>query len=185
MAPLQDVYEYLQVRDKSVISTSLTGNTLQIVVDRSNIPDNLLKNALSLVINANSNIVSVVSNQPLELSFNGTASAKLINLEWDVNNFKSGGQVNTKTWIQSDSESGEDEITVYPNPAHDLITVSSQTQMTGQIEIISPTAGFILRNEVMAQQSFDIKLSELSNGIYIIRYLSVDGKILSKKFVKQ
>jgi hypothetical protein len=185
MAPLQDVYEYLQVRDKSVISTSLTGNTLQIVVDRSNIPDNLLKNALSLVINANSNIVSVVSNQPLELSFNGTASAKLINLEWDVNNFKSGGQVNTKTWIQSDSESGEDEITVYPNPAHDLITVSSQTQMTGQIEIISPTAGFILRNEVMAQQSFDIKLSELSNGIYIIRYLSADGKILSKKFVKQ
>ena len=185
MAPLQDVFEYMQVRDKSVISTSLTGNTLQIIIDRSNVPDNLLKNALSLIINANANIVSVVANQPLELSFNGTASTKLINLEWAANNYKSGGKVGDDSITQLASKGTSDVWSVYPNPAKDFVTFSSVNELNGDVEVISPSAGLVSKTKVVAQHSIEVDLNALANGIYILRYVSRDGTVVRKKFVKQ
>jgi hypothetical protein len=185
MAPLQDVFEYMQVRDKSGISTSLTGTTLQIVIDRSNIPDNLLKNALSLVISANADIISVVANQPLDLSFNGTASAKLINLEWAANNYKSGGKLENDVISNDQAEDNSTGYLVYPNPARDFISFSSENEMNGYVEILSPTSGIMTKVEVAAQLKLDMDLSIISNGIYILRYVSREGNVISKKFVKQ
>jgi hypothetical protein len=39
--------------------------------------------------------------------------------------------------------------------------------------------------EVAAQLKLDIDLSIISNGIYILRYVSREGNVISKKFVKQ
>lgn len=83
MAPLQEVYEYLVVRDAIVMYSSLVGNTLTLTFDLSAIPSNLRRHALTLKINSATTFSNVTVTGATSSSFNGTSgSGKLINLEW-------------------------------------------------------------------------------------------------------
>ncbi|MFD0675044.1 hypothetical protein [Cohnella sp. GCM10027633] len=83
MAPLQEVYEYLKVRDAVTVTSSLSGNTLQITLDLSAVPAGLRRHALTLTVNASTSFSNVQVTGATLRSFNGTnATNKLINLEW-------------------------------------------------------------------------------------------------------
>jgi PKD repeat protein len=81
MAGYQDVYEYLAVRDYSILRWNLNQNQLQIIIERTNIPTDLEKYALSLVIDANANIINVSSENITGITWNNKAK-KIINLDW-------------------------------------------------------------------------------------------------------
>lgn len=82
MAPVQEVYEYLNVRDNVEVDASLNNNQLTIYLDDTNVPDRLRRHALSLNINLppGVNIQSVVPNNINIESYNATTG--LLNINW-------------------------------------------------------------------------------------------------------
>jgi hypothetical protein len=187
MAPLQEVFEYLQVRDFSVISTSLTGTNLQVVIDRSNLPDSLLKYALSFVINSDASIVSVVANQPADITFRGNTATKLINLEWQNNTLKSGGLVEMPSdGILSKVAERANSMVVSPNPANEIIEISIPHVESGILEIINPATGVVLSLQVADELPVQrLNIASLTAGFYLVRYQSVSGNVKVAKFIKR
>ncbi len=60
MAPAQEVYEYLAVRQSAIVSSSsVSGNTQTITIDISGVPSNLRRKALTLKLNTNTSVNSV------------------------------------------------------------------------------------------------------------------------------
>lgn len=78
MAPVQSVYEYLEVKDAILLTTEWNGTTLSVTLDYSGVPKDLRTYAVSLLINQQYESISNVSSRVGTLSENGT----LINLEW-------------------------------------------------------------------------------------------------------
>jgi trimeric autotransporter adhesin len=103
---------------------------------------------------------------------------------------------NTSTIVQVDVINGSmgiknqgeaiSPMKIYPNPAKNIISVSSnQFASNSQIKIID-----LLGNEVLNQkpetknQSTQIDISKLQDGIYFVQFQS-NGKICTAKFVKE
>src|SRR5690606_21025830 len=76
-------------------------------------------------------------------------------------------------------------IQVFPNPAHDNITVSGLTQLMNSEILISDLTGRIILSEKISSNEQEFNVSGLANGVYLI---SVSGasQELNKtiKFVK-
>lgn len=85
MAPLQDVYEYIAVKNNIQYATQLKGNRLEIYFDTTGISPELLKYALTLKINSDVNFSNVETTGFAWHSFRGTGGNKIINLEWNKN----------------------------------------------------------------------------------------------------
>ncbi len=83
MAPMQEVYEYLRVRDAVEISSNKVGNTLTVFLDDADVPLGLRRHALSLIVNLPNgvNITEVVPTGVTIESYNSATG--LLNLQWD------------------------------------------------------------------------------------------------------
>ncbi len=83
MAPMQEVHEYLQVRDAVEVTSSQEGNTLTILLDDEEVPSDLRRNALSVIVNLPNgvNISEVVPTGVTVESYNSETG--LLNLKWD------------------------------------------------------------------------------------------------------
>ena len=74
----------------------------------------------------------------------------------------------------------ENAIQVYPNPATDFISVNSGE--AGTIQVIDLEGKVVLSTEVTQR----INVSNLSNGVYIVKLVGGDGSVLStNRIVKQ
>ena len=80
-APVQEVYEYLQVRDNiQITSTQTIGNELIVTLDLSDVPLDLRRNSLSLKMNtSNTSTISNIEATNANFKFNLEG---LINLDW-------------------------------------------------------------------------------------------------------
>lgn len=81
VAPVQEVYKYILVRDQIIpVSADLNNNQFTVTYSLDNIPDTLRRNSLSLVLDLASNIsVSNIEVTGANVTFN---SEGLINLSW-------------------------------------------------------------------------------------------------------
>ena len=84
MAPYQEVYEYLYIRDNTNINYTINGNTVTINLDHKLTPNYFRNNSLSLLTSDSSaNITNIQINGFTNYSYNGTGTkSSLINLEW-------------------------------------------------------------------------------------------------------
>ncbi|MCX6276607.1 MAG: T9SS type A sorting domain-containing protein [Bacteroidetes bacterium] len=174
MSPTQDVYEYLRVRDNSLVNYSLSGNVLTITVDYSAAPAKMRTNALTLVIQADQNFSNVAATGLQEMTFNGTGNNKLINLQWgdspiSVNEIASGKQTNACN------------ISVYPNPFINKLCIDFSEAVNGEInfELINIAGKTIITKTVIqpkGESHFELNLNEinLQPGIYFLK--SVNGQ---------
>jgi hypothetical protein len=204
MAPLQEVYEYLLVRDLSVVSSNLTGTNLEIVIDRSALPDSLLAYALSFVIKSDADILSVVANQPANLSFKGhpiysgsnpppppeahmDISTKLINLQWESNTLKSGGAVEQPEEIGSDTKSDLAlTIQISPNPVFDQLNIAFNESSTGLLDVFNSNGILVYRAAISAESSAFVDVSMWKSGLYLVCFKHSDGsKSTVTRFVKK
>jgi hypothetical protein len=203
MAPLQEVYEYLMVRDLSVVSTNLTGNNLEIVIDRTALPDSLLHYALSLVIKSDADILSVVANQPASLSFKGhpvygginpppppeghmDVSTKLINLQWESNRLKSGNPVepiDNQDFI--DKSELASSMMIYPNPVSEQLNITFSKERSGYLEIVSPTGCVMQKHMLKSETSIVLNVNGLMPGLYLICFKQENGQTAVSRFVKK
>lgn len=77
------------------------------------------------------------------------------------------------------------KFSIYPNPTNEFITVNT-TEIIESISIIQ-LDGKLVTSLLPSQMntSYKINLTELPKGIYIIRIQSQDGRVSSKKLIKQ
>jgi len=73
-------------------------------------------------------------------------------------------------------------ISIYPNPATDNLTISGITKLT--IANIYTVNGQLLQTKSLNNSINDISLNNLTNGVYIIK-LQADKEIAVKRFVKR
>ncbi|MBL4643883.1 MAG: T9SS type A sorting domain-containing protein, partial [Flavobacteriaceae bacterium] len=72
-----------------------------------------------------------------------------------------------------------DNISIYPNPSKELIQVSGIS--IEQICIIDNLGRKVLTQKNSSNQ---IRINELTTGIYILKIVSIDKRVFSKKFIK-
>lgn len=73
-------------------------------------------------------------------------------------------------------------ISVFPNPANDVLTITGLKENTS-ISIINVTGQVVYSKEVK-ETNERIDLNALKNGMYIV-HISLNGKVVTTKFVKQ
>jgi hypothetical protein len=74
-------------------------------------------------------------------------------------------------------------VRVYPNPAGDIITISSGTSDTGTVSIVSLSGRVVLAGPV-GSNSDNLDVSQLSPGTYILR-LDYQRHKISQLFIKR
>jgi len=185
MAPNQYVMEYLNVRDKSILSYSLSDNDLTITIDYSAVPDNMRVNALSLVIESDQDFNSVESDVLLQsLTYKGTGSKKLINLQW--------GDITT-TIKEADKveETNADGISIHPNPFVEKFYVDFVQATPGNFdfELTDITGKTVFSKTVRISNvnspiEFDMHQTRLQPGMYILKTIGGNIEYKSQKVMK-
>lgn len=183
-ASLQEVQEYLRVREASIISASVAGNQLTINLDLSNLPQNLRRYALSFAINANASFSNVqVANCPsCTLSFNGNQWQKqLINLQWQPTN-TGAKMANSHQPHQTNANLLPDVVKLQPNPAQSHVLISFNKPLKEQDAVLN---FYTQMGQLAAQKTIHIapndtqislNLNELclEKGIYLV---DIEGEI--------
>ena len=77
------------------------------------------------------------------------------------------------------------EINIYPNPADDFITIDTINSLEGAIISIFDINGRRVLNYKQNANSNKVDVSSLSIGEYIIRVVTSDGLMASKKLIKK
>jgi hypothetical protein len=72
-------------------------------------------------------------------------------------------------------------ISVYPNPAEDMLYIASNNTTT-DVAIID-VVGNLVKEYKNAGQS--VNVSDLTTGVYIVRVSNINGEIVSTRFVKK
>ncbi|MFN0188699.1 MAG: serine hydrolase [Bacteroidia bacterium] len=79
--------------------------------------------------------------------------------------------------------SSEATFSVSPNPFHDVVTIQNKTQ--GRVEVIlMDVTGKRMISEFFSDAEFKLNLSDFSNGMYLMKVISSDGKSLVQRIVK-
>lgn len=86
-------------------------------------------------------------------------------------------------YVTTDSTSGlyqigADEISVYPNPAHDQITVSTPNEAFYQLNLMD-VSGALVRVALVTDEKTLMNLEQLPEGMYFIHALGREGQQLS------
>ncbi len=78
---------------------------------------------------------------------------------------------------------GENNISalrVYPNPAHDFITFSSDKN--GQVDIMD-VSGRVIMNSTIGAGTHTMSVSNLNNGVYLVKVTLEDGSVSISKII--
>ncbi len=140
VAPLQEVYEYLQVRDNIQLSHTVAGNDVTVSFDLSAIPPDLRQEALSLAVSANANISSIEVFGADEYCLGQTGGTDLINLSWSGG---TNGVVNYPTL-------GPNDTGLKIVPSNSLHPATSYIIGTNRNHVEVPYAGAPNNNENIA-----------------------------------
>jgi hypothetical protein len=82
-APLQTVFEYLQMRKYTRFTSNVVNNSqLEVDFDLSSIPTWLRRKTLTLVVNSNVDFNNVSAPLGVKTTFRGTGARKIINLDF-------------------------------------------------------------------------------------------------------
>jgi PKD repeat protein len=82
-------------------------------------------------------------------------------------------------------ENEEGGVTIYPNPARNVLNIKSYGQLSGEITYsIVSTLGKVMMegNMYLENGKNDVQISELPLGIYFLRMIDEEGTIVDKKF---
>ncbi|MCZ8284252.1 MAG: T9SS type A sorting domain-containing protein, partial [Bacteroidia bacterium] len=83
------------------------------------------------------------------------------------------------------SQNANSDILLFPNPSHDELTVSlGSTTIVQSYKVYSATGQEMISNQEAHVSKIDVNISDLSNGIYMMKLLTKDGRTIEKNFVK-
>lgn len=76
------------------------------------------------------------------------------------------------------------DISIYPNPAQNQVTIDCQEQKIKDVEIINIIGKVLKRIEIQNNSHFVVDMSDQSAGIYLLK-LTTDEGVVTKKIIKQ
>jgi len=73
-----------------------------------------------------------------------------------------------------------DSMRMYPNPASDLITVSSENNIISDINILETTGKVVYKQSNVNKKKANLDVSTLQSGVYYIRSVTSKGIVTQK-----
>lgn len=192
MAPLQEVFEYLQCRDRTAMTWRQDGNKVYVELDLSTLPTELRRAALTLSIVSDKPFSKVEVAEMPGLSFNGTSTnQKIVNLEFasylkklkELNAGNGGGV----TFMANEAIAAV-HTEVYPNPAEDTIFIRSSVlgNKSVLITVLDVQGTEIIHQKTQAQDGLvALAIQKLTPGSYTLRVKSGQVYLKDTKFSKQ
>ena len=187
-ASLQEVYEYLAVREGTVLNWQLNGNQLTATLLLNNVPDSLRHTALTLQVNADQNFgnVQITKGTGVVYTYNGTnPNSRIINLSWGSSaalNAKTGSNASATVVVPANV------LRTFPNPAQDEVSVSFAHPVTGNchLRLYNQTGQMVLQQhrQEQALQQLCLPLDELPPGIYYLQCTDENTVYETVKVVK-
>lgn len=188
MAPLQEVYEYIQTRNTAETISEQYGDTLILYLDFSTLPDQR-RYQLSLNLNCDEKIDKIITEDNVSfISYNDEDSNKLINLKWSSKpetEYETGQAPITLS--NTPSIFSDNKINAYPNPVSDklLLTIPEIASSNPEIAIMdmngnsTPITSYIFTDI----NTIEINLIpfNLSESMYYVRIRSDDDKLKFSK----
>lgn len=175
MAPLQEVFEYLVLRQTVKYSTQIVGKTLEINFDVTQIPAWLRRKPLTLVVNSTVNFSRVDVPPTIGKTFKGTGINKIINL--DFTNFTNP--------TPTKDMSTPSVFRLFPNPTGDILTIEPLFDMSEIVELsVVDVSGKTVKTARFKEKSYNLDVKTLSAGLYFIS-LKQGEHIYTDKFIKK
>jgi hypothetical protein len=84
--------------------------------------------------------------------------------------------------LATDTSENTEAFKVYPNPAHDQLNIETQESFTYQI---SNLLGAKLQSGTLSTGANTIQIDQLATGYYVLTATNSNGKVFSKKIVKE
>jgi peptidoglycan/xylan/chitin deacetylase (PgdA/CDA1 family) len=190
VAPLQEVHEYLLVRDKIDFTVVQEGKKVIIDFDLTNLPKDLRRYSLTLKVEAEENFQQVQAEGVSGISFKGNGTGKIINIEFEHLFTNKGKNDLPEPVLAFEGEKVfEQTVQIYPNPVDQFITI---VDGEGAIEqyMIYHNNGTLLASESLmpyhkGEINIDLSPFSLSSGIYLIRVKFNNGQQQVLRFVKR
>ncbi|WMJ72706.1 T9SS type A sorting domain-containing protein [Cytophagaceae bacterium ABcell3] len=156
---LQEVYEYLYIRENANMSATASENQLIIHIDMSSIPDDFRWQDLSLLVSADAEIEDITVSGAKSYTYTTGQDPDLINIS------REGGVTSTghpKKTVQAE---------IYPNPVDQYLNLSFNNPKQGEVELSLVSAtGSIAHSEKIkvpaGSYNKQLNLSELNTGMY-------------------
>jgi N-acetylneuraminic acid mutarotase len=75
-------------------------------------------------------------------------------------------------------------ISIFPNPATEVLTIQGLAGQIEKIQIWSLTGILQKEHTILMAQANNLDLEQLKTGTYILRFISKDGQVFTKKILK-
>ena len=95
----------------------------------------------------------------------------------DINDYNEGDTVTFTMNLEDQLSTGENElsnISIYPNPAEDMLTISNISQ-EGNIELYNIAGAVVSRTATSGSTKEIIDVSALEPGVYFISFVTLEG----------
>ena len=118
-------------------------------------------------------------------SENGSAAGLTCNRTapggWEYFNWGISGTIVLST---KSIENKENNYSIFPNPARDIITVSSLTSKNAKITVYDLNGRAVITTSINGNQK-EIEVNQISRGIYLMKIVGSDKTIDMVKFIKE
>ena len=174
MAPLQEVFEYLILRQTVKMATTISGQKMDITFDISQVPTWLRRKTLTIVINTNNTFSRVDVSNNIKKTFKGIGNQKIINVDFSQY-FNSTPTKDLTT---------PSVFRVFPNPAGDFLDIELLNDPTEKAELtISDISGKVCLTGHFSLKKYQQNIQSLPKGLYILK-IQQGTQISAIKFFK-
>ncbi|MCR4680269.1 MAG: fibronectin type III domain-containing protein [Bacteroidales bacterium] len=73
---------------------------------------------------------------------------------------------------------------IYPNPTTSVVTIRNEEVVISEVNVYD-VYGKLLKSEKVDNNNANLDLSDLANGMYVVRIVSAEGAVLNRNVVKQ
>jgi Secretion system C-terminal sorting domain/Fascin domain len=102
---------------------------------------------------------------------------------WEIFNWAVNGSAFRLASESSELENGESSISIFPNPAENVINVKVEDDFIGgNLHVINQLGVEYLKSPIV-QNEFSLNVSSLKSGVYVAKCIAENGKIGTKKLV--
>lgn len=166
---------------QDIIENLISGNgcdsthTTSIVINNSSTPSTLNATIVEGETYSFGNLTLSIAGTYLDTLQNFTGCDSLVTLNLTVTN---------DSVIDGISSNLKEEISIYPNPATENITIKTK-EAIDYIEIVDLAGSVVLSQKSDLKTTSQIDLNELNKGIYLIKVTFSNQKVSNNKLIKQ
>lgn len=107
-------------------------------------------------------------------------------LEWDLSTFTTDGKISVVSSTSIKNRSYTNKVDIYPNPNNGLFSVELPSIINKAMMLVESVEGQLLRRvEIDGFWNNEVDLTDLQNGVYIVRIISDNERYISKVVIKK